>query len=91
MRGRHAGAVLEVLHAERHPGQRAWVFAARHLLVDCFRRLPGQVGVDVHEGVQLVVLGVDGGQALVEHRRGLQLPPPDGFSDLHNRAHGGSH
>jgi hypothetical protein len=60
-------------------------------LVDRLGCLAGDVGVDVHEGVQLAVLLVDGGQALVKDGRRFQLTSPDTFCSLHDGAHRGSH
>ena len=69
----HAGAVVEVLHPEGHAGEGPRVVAAGDGGVDGLGGRAGQALVEVHEGVQGVVAGGDGGQALVEHLDGLAL------------------
>ena len=73
LRRRHALAVLEVLHTERHPGQRARVFAACDRRVDRLGGAVRELGVDMDEGVERCVVGVNGGEALVEHLDRLHL------------------
>ena len=53
--GGHSRAVLEVLHAERHPGERAEWFACEPGTIDIVGRGERTLGVDVHERVQCVL------------------------------------
>ena len=64
MRRAEAGAVLQILHAERDAGQRAGVVASRHLGVDVRGGAFGGVAVKHHEGVQHRILGFDGVERL---------------------------
>jgi len=84
---RHPRAVLQVLHPEGHAGERAGIVAPRHGFVDGLRVRSGRVGVDVHEGVEVVVAGGDGVEALIEYLGRLEPARPDGFGDLNDRAH----
>jgi len=87
VRRRHAAAVFEVLHTERNTGEGARIVAPRHGLVDGLSGGARRVGIEVHEGVEVVVAGGDGMKALVEDLGGLQLSGPDRLCDLNDRAH----
>ena len=87
LRRRHARAVLEILHAERDAGQRARVVAPRNRGIDGFGGAVGEVGIEMDEGVERLVVSIDGSQALVEHLDRLHLAPADGLSRLDDGVH----
>ena len=73
LRRRHARAVLEVLHAERHAGQRPELVdpPVAHRGVDRPRRVQRGLGVDVHERVERGIVTLDRVEA-----RGRSAPRP---------------
>ena len=85
--GRHALAVVEVLHAEGHSRQRPGVDTAGDHLVDALSRGTREVGIEVHEGVELAVVPVDRGQRLVERLGGLHLAASHEGRRLDDSAH----
>jgi hypothetical protein len=80
--GRHAGAVLEVLDADGHAGERPGVAPGGQRGVDRLGRRAGQALVDVHERAQALVARGDGGQRLVEHLDGPPLAAAHRLRDL---------
>ena len=87
LRRGHARAVLEVLHAEGHAGERPGVLAALDACVDRRGLTAGGLRVEVHEGVELRVALVDGDEALVEHLGGLALTAANRLGNFDDRVH----
>ena len=75
--GWHAGAVLEVLHAERHAGERAELLAVAAGTVDGVGSSQGTVDIDVHPGVQGVLRGGDPVERSLHELAGGDLPVAD--------------
>ncbi len=82
MRGRHSRAVLEVLDAERHTREEAGILSPRDGGVDRVSGVARLRLVEVDEGVERAVAGVDRGERPVEDPRRTQLAPADGVGDL---------
>jgi hypothetical protein len=82
--GRHPGAVLQVLHPERHTGERPELLppSLGHGPVDALRGSTRSVGVEVHERVQLRVAGIDARQAGLDQVERAAAPRPDVLGGL---------
>ena len=89
-RRRHAGAILEVLHAEGHAGQRAELAgpAARHRTVDGGGLIEGARAVEVHERVERTVALLDDGQALAHQVGGRDLARSHELGGFDGGGHG---
>ena len=85
--GRHALTVVEVLHAEGHSREGPRVDAAGDHLVDAFGGATREVGIEVHERVELAVVPVDRGQGLVERLGRLHLAASHECRGLDDGAH----
>ena len=88
--GRHSGAVVEVLHAERHAGERTRILAGGDQRVDSLCVATSLVGIEVDEGVELVVAAIDRRQALVECLNGGEVSSSHLVCCVDDRAHGAS-
>ena len=88
-RRRHAGAVLEVLHAEGHPRQRPERVGPTcgQLAIDGLGLRPRAVEVEVDERVELAVAVLDGLQAGPEQLRRRDVAAADEVRGLEGAGH----
>ena len=85
---RHAGAVLEVLHAERHPGQWAELLGPRqHGGVDGRSGRQGAFGVEMNERPQFTVDSSHTIEAPAGEALGRLLAVADPVRSLDDRRH----
>jgi hypothetical protein len=82
---RHPGAVLEVLHADRHAGQRPGIAPRRHRGVHRLGRGVRQPLVEVDERAQPIVARCDRGQRVGQDVDRLPLAAPHRLGDPDDR------